>query len=209
MLYFQHFIIGFLMAFLGLTAPGLLTLTALKTAVERGSREGIKFAFGVIFPIIIQAHLALLGAEYLINHPEILIKFSKIAVALFLVLAFFTFKQARKKRYDETAVGKYNIKNSFLYGVFISLINPLAIPFYFTYSSILKYYGFIKFEQPYVSIFVAGAMLGAFAILSIYAVYARKIIGKVAFLSHNFYYIVSFIFVFLAVAGIIGNFTQS
>ncbi len=209
MLYLSHFVVGFIMAFLGLTAPGLLTLTALKTAVERGPKEGIKFAAGVIFPVIVQAHMAILGAEYLLEHPEILMKFSKAAVVLFLILSFLIYKQARKKRYQETAVGKFNIRNSFLYGVFISLINPMAIPFYFTYSSLLRYYGIIQFEQPYVSIFVAGALLGAFSILSIYSVYARRLIGKFAFLSRNFNYIVSFIFLFLAVAGIVGNIVKS
>jgi len=202
--YLLHIIVGYLMAFFGLMAPGLLTMTVVKTAVERGPREGRKFALGVIFPIIIQAHIALLGAHYLLQHEEILVALSQAAIVLFLVLAFLFFRQARR-RYNDAAVSRFNIRNSFYYGMFISAINPMAIPFYLTYSSLLEYKGIIRFEQPYISLFVLGAVMGAFSILAIYATYARQIIGKIAFLSRNFYYILSLVAAFLAMVSIVGN----
>jgi len=202
--YLLHITVGFLMAFIGLMAPGLLTMTALKTAVERGPEEGRKFARGVMIPILVQAHIALLGAHYLLQHPVILVRLSQAAILLFLVLAWLFYRQARKG-YRESSVSRYNIKNSFYYGIFISAINPMAIPFYLTYSSLLEYKGIIRFEQPYITLFVLGAALGAYAILSIYATYARRIIGRIAFLSQNFYYILSFVAAFLALASVVGN----
>ncbi len=202
--FLQHIVVGYLMAFLGLAAPGLLTLSALKAAVERGEKEGVKFAAGVMFPIILQAHIALLFAHYLLNHPVILVRLSQVAIVLFIILSILFFRQG-KKGLQSKAVQRYNIQNSYLYGMFMSLINPMAVPFYLTYSSILEYYGIIRFEQPYISLFVFGAIFGAFSILALYARYARRLIGRISFLSRNFYYVLSFIFMFLALASLVGN----
>ena len=199
-----HAAVGFIMAFVGLMAPGLLTMTTIKVGVERGCKEGRKFAFGVIFPVIIQAHIALLGAAYLLRHKMILVRLSQMGIVIFVLLAWLFFRQARKG-YSEGGLGKINIRNSVYYGMAVSAINPMGIPFYLTYSSLLAYYGVIRFEQPYISIFVAGAALGAYAILALYATYARRIIGRVRFLSQNFYYILSFVSAFLALMSIVGN----
>jgi len=202
--YLLHIAVGYAMAFLGLMAPGLLTMTALKTAVERGPHEGRRFALGVMIPILVQAHIALLGAHYLLQHEVILVRLSQAAILLFLLLAYLFYRQARKG-YRTSGVSRFNIKNSFYYGIFISTINPMAIPFYLTYSSILEYHGIIRFQQPYITLFVLGAALGAYSILAIYATYARRIIGRIAFLSRNFYYILSVVAAFLAIASIAGN----
>jgi threonine/homoserine/homoserine lactone efflux protein len=182
--YFIHFVIGFLMAFIGLLSPGLLTMTTLSVAVNRGKRKALLFAVGVVFPIIIQAHLALLGAEYLKNHPEIIKSFSKIAVFVFFVMAFIFYRQYKQR--NALSQRKYNIRNSFLYGVFISTINPLAIPFYFTYSTLLEMQDILVLQQPMVSIFVGGAVLGAFTILYIYGRNAVALFNKIQFLAKNF-----------------------
>jgi len=172
------------MAFIGLLSPGLLTMTTLTVSVDRGQKEAILFTIGVVLPIIIQAHIALLGAEYLKDHPEIIKDFSKIAVFVFWTLAFVFYRQYRSR--NVVTKSRFNIRNSFLYGVFISTINPLAIPFYFTYSTLLEMQGILVLEQPLVSIFVSGAVLGAFAIMNIYARNAVMLFNKIQFLAKNF-----------------------
>ncbi len=182
--YLIHFIIGFLMAFIGLLSPGLLTMTTLSVSVNRGRKKAVLFTIGVVLPIIIQAHIALLGAEFLKNHPEIIKDFSKIAVFVFWIMSLVFYRQYKQR--NAVTKSKYNIRNSFLYGVFISTINPLAIPFYFTYSTLLEMQGVLVLEQPLVSIFVGGAVLGAFAIMNIYARNAVMLFNKIQFLAKNF-----------------------
>ncbi len=197
-----HIILGFLMAFIGLMSPGLLTMTTLNTAIDRGVKNGYKFALGAIFPIIIQAHIALLGATYIKQHTEILTGFSKVAVLVFFILSFVFLNQYRRRKLVINPP-RFSIRNSFLYGVFISLINPLAIPFYFTYSSLLEWYGLMKITQPYISAFVFGAVLGALSILSIYAKNAPRLLGKLQFVAKNFKLILSIIMFILGMASLI------
>jgi len=196
-----HIAIGYLMAFIGLLSPGLLTMTTLNTAIERGSKNAVKFALGAVIPIFIQAHIALLGAEYLKNHPEVIRSFSKIAVFVFLALSLIFFKQYRQRKLVLTTP-RFKIGNSFLYGLFISAINPLAIPFYFTYSTLLEMQGILQLKQPYVSIFVVSAMLGAFSILYIYAKNAHKLLGRLQFVAKHFKLILALVMLFLALASL-------
>jgi threonine/homoserine/homoserine lactone efflux protein len=108
-----HISIGFIMAFLGLLSPGLLTMTTLNTVIERGKKETVKFVTGVIIPIFFQAHIALLGADYLKKHPEIIQSFSKIAIYVFLVLSFIFYWQY-KNRNKQAEINNYQIQNSLL-----------------------------------------------------------------------------------------------
>lgn len=186
------------MAFLGLMSPGLLTMTTLNTAIERGPKNGIKFALGAALPIVIQAHIALLGAHYIKEHPAILKDFSKIAIIVFLILAIVFFKQSRQRKLV-IKTPRLSIRNSFWYGVFISTINPLAIPFYFTYTTLLELQGYIEIKQPFISAFVLGAVFGAFTILAIYSKNAPKLLGKVQFVAKNFKLILAVIMLFLSV----------
>ena len=180
-----HGVIGFLMAFIGLMSPGLLTLSTLNVAVDRGQKQAVLFALGVIVPIIIQAHIALLGAVYLKAHPEVLQQFSKVAVFVFWTLAIVFYRQYRHRNKRIRSI-RFDIRNSFVYGFLVSLINPLAIPFYFTYSTILEMKHVLRLEQPLVSVFVVGAVIGAFTILYFYGKYALLLFSKIQFLAKNF-----------------------
>ncbi len=206
----KHGIIGYIMAFVGLITPGLLTMTILNTAIDRGKNEAVKFAFGVIVPIFFQAHIALIGSEYLVQHPEVIKEFSRLAVFVFLLLSVFFFHQYLNRNKAKTQLKSFNfsIDNSFLYGLFISLINPMAIPFYFTYSTILEFKGILKLEEPYISFFVVAAMLGALSILLIYAKHASNLLSKIQFVSRNFKLILSLVMFILAVAGFVSGYSN-
>ncbi len=180
----QHISIGFAMAFLGLLSPGLLTMTTLSTAAERGKKAGIYFALGAVFPIIIQAHIALLGADYLKTHPNVIQSFTDVAVFVFLLLAIVFYYQYKHR--NRPATSGLNIHNSFVFGLIISLINPMAIPFYFTYSTLLEMQNLLILKQGLISFFVVGAALGAFLVLSIYAANARKLFGRFQLFAKHF-----------------------
>jgi len=197
-----HFLVGFTMAFLGLMAPGLLTMSTLNTAIDCGRKNAVKFALGAILPIFIQAHLALLGAHYIKANPHIITSFSKIAVFVFIILAIIFYRQYRQRKLV-IKTPRFSIRNSFLYGIFISLINPLAIPFYFTYSTLLEMSNLLKIEQPFISAFVFGAMVGAFTILYIYASHAPKLLGKLQFVAKHFKLILALVMFILALASLV------
>ena len=189
------------MAFLGLISPGLLTMTTLNVAIDRGRKKAVRFVAGAVIPIVIQAHIALLGAEYLKNHPEVIRNFSKVAILVFLFLSFWFFRQY-KRRNIKIQSANFAIDNSFLYGMFVSAVNPLAIPFYFTYSTLLEMQGILELKEPYVSIFVFSAVAGAFTILYIFSQHAHRLLGRVQFVAKHFKLILAIVMFVLALASL-------
>ncbi len=201
--YVIHLTLGFGMAFLGLVPPGMLNMTAVRTSIEKGIKCGLRFSAGAASVVIIQAFVALTFAKYLSAHPEVFDILKKVAIGIFLLLAFFFFTQARKQFKAE---GKQKKGNSFYTGMLMSSLNALAIPFYFGYSTIMETKGLIILQQPYISLFVLGAVAGAFTLFATYAKFAEVIVVRAQFIAKNINYILSGLFVVLAMIQIVSFF---
>ncbi len=188
--YISPFFIGFIAAFIGLLAPSMLNMTAAKTSLEKGKSNGLKFAAGAASVVIIQAFIAVYFAEKIT--PEIISKLQIAAIFVLLALAVFFFTQARKKFKAE---GKDKKGSSFVIGFGMSSVNMLAVPFYLVAA---KSSG-ISLVAPFQYIFVIGAALGAFSIFAIYATFAEVIAKKAQFIAKNINYILSALFIILAI----------
>ena len=194
MTYISHLFFGFIMAFGSLLIPGMLNMTAVRTSIERGKKAGIVFSAGAASFVFVQASIALIFANYLHNHPEIIENLKIAGIVIFFLLAIFFFTQARKKFKAE---GKQKRGNYFLIGLLMSSMNMLAIPFYLGLSTYLSTKEQIILKQPYITVFVVGAVLGAFCLFVTYASFATVIQNKAQFIAKNINYILSVLFLFL------------
>lgn len=196
MIYLSPFFFGFVTAFAGLLAPGMLNMTAVRTAIEKGRKGGILFSAGAASVVLLQASIALVFANYINQNPKVLANLKIGAIFVFFVLCIFFFFQARKKF---NIKGKLKQGNLFLIGVFMSVINMLAIPFYFGLSTYYAANGQLVMQQPYISLFVVGAALGSFILFMVYVSFASVITKRAKFIATNINYILSGLFLFLAV----------
>lgn len=199
MTYISHLFLGFISAFIGLLGPGMLNMTAVRTAIEQGRRAGFMFAIGATFIVLIQASIALVFANYISHNPNVLENLKIAAIFIFLVLAIFFFAKARKKF---NVKGKTKQGNLFFVGVFMSTINMLAIPFYFGLSTYYSANGQLIMMQPYISLFIIGTGLGSMLIFSFYISFANIITNRAKFIATNINYILSGLFLTLGLIAI-------
>ncbi len=190
--YILPLIVGFLAAFIGLLAPSMLNMTAARTSIEKGKKAGIQFAAGAASVVFIQAFIAVYFANKIT--PEIIKTLQKAAIFVLLALSVFFFIQAREKFKAE---GKNKKGNIFVIGMGMSSLNMLAVPFYLAMAKVGEGYGMLL-EIPYSIVYVVGAVLGAFTLFTIYATFAEKIAEKAQFIAKNINYILSVLFVVLA-----------
>jgi threonine/homoserine/homoserine lactone efflux protein len=195
--YIIPFIVGFLAAFIGLLAPSMLNMTSARTSIEKGKQAGIKFAAGAASVVFIQALIAVTFAKYLVAHPEVITKLKTAAIFVLFALSIFFFIQARKKFKAE---GKQKKGNDFIIGLGMSSLNMLAVPFYLAMATLAESKGWMQIEQPYSIIYVIGAVLGAFSLFATYATFADIIAKKAQFIAKNINYILSVLFMVLAIA---------
>lgn len=195
--YILPLIIGFLAAFIGLLAPSMLNMTAARTSIEKGKKAGIQFSAGAATVVFIQGFIAVTFAKYLVANPEIITNLKIAAIFVLLALAIFFFMQARKKFKAE---GENKKGSSFFIGLGMSSLNMLAIPFFLTMATLAENKGWMSIEQPYATIYVFGAVLGAFSLFVIYVSFAEMIAKKAQFIARNINYILSVLFVLLAIS---------
>lgn len=190
--YILPLIVGYLAAFIGLLAPSMLNMTAARTSIEKGKKAGIQFAAGAASVVFAQAFIAVYFANKIT--PEIITTLQKAAIFVLLGLSVFFFMQARKKFKAE---GKNKKGSIFIIGMGMSSLNMLAVPFYLAMAKVGEGYGMLL-EIPYSIVYVVGAVLGAFSLFSIYATFAEKIAEKAQFIAKNINYILSVLFIVLA-----------
>jgi threonine/homoserine/homoserine lactone efflux protein len=195
--YILPFIVRYLAAFIGLLAPSMLNMTSARTAIEKGRNAGIKFAAGAASVVFIQAFIAVYFAKYLVAHPEIITKLKTAAIFVLVALSVFFYTQARKQFKAE---GKQKKGNDFIIGLGMSSLNMLAVPFYLAMATLAESKGWMKIEQPFSVIYVVGAVLGAFSLFALYATFADIIAKRAQFIAKNINYILSALFIILALA---------
>ena len=192
----MHVGLGFVMAYLSLVPPGMLNMTAVRTAIEKGYSSGRWFSLGAALVVIPQAFVALVFAKFFAQHPEVVERLNYAGVVVLFVLSVAFFFQARKKFKGE---GKKRKGKSFVVGMLMSTMNMLAIPFYLVLTSVLENRGMLMTEQPFINLFVTGVFLGAFALFMTYVRFADVIQKRAQFIARNINYILSALFFVLGI----------
>ena len=194
--FITHFILGLLIGYVSLIQPGMINMTTVRTTLQHGKKNAIKFAFGASLIVLVQASIALIFTEYFTNHPEVIDGLSLVGGIVFFLLAAFFFYQARK---PFKAEGKDKKSGFVTMGIFMSSINMLAIPFYLGMATYLSFKGYLLLRQPFISLFVVGAATGAFLLFYTYTSFAKIIEQRAQFIASNINYILSGLFLILGI----------
>ena len=200
MQYLMHIALGFVMAFISLIPPGMLNMTGVRTALEKGRRSGTWFALGAALVVIPQAFIALVFAKFFAQHPEVVDRLNYAGLFVLFLLSVVFFIQARRKFQGK---GSQKRGKSFIIGLLMSSMNMLAIPFYLVLSSVLEKRGLLITEQPFINLFVTGVFLGAFSLFLVYVRFAAVIQSRAQFIARNINYILSGLFLVLGILTLI------
>lgn len=195
----QTIFLAILVAFLGFSPPGMLNMTALKISLEHPGQQALRFVLGASSVIFIQALIAVSFAKFLAKNPALVHYLSYAAIGVFLLLAYFFYRQARRKIQLKL---KGSGTQSYWAGFSMAWMNMLAIPFFLGYSTILKAKGVLETQAPHNWLFAFGAMAGAFMLFMLYVSFARLIQQRVQFIARNINYILSALFLVLALTTI-------
>ena len=169
-----NFLVGYLASFVGLIPPGLLNMTAAKIGVKQGRKPALIFSIGVIVVVCIQTGLGLAFARYIEQHPEIVDILQKVTLGIFLALTFYFFALAKDTRREIPKGVKRSKTNRFLYGILLSALNMLPIPYWVYVSISLSALGWFFFNPQVLGWAVFGSAMGTFSMLLIYIYFFRR-----------------------------------
>jgi threonine/homoserine/homoserine lactone efflux protein len=199
MTYFLPLVLGFCIAFLAVILPGLINMTAAKISTQEGKNEALSFAIGASVIIFFQTFIAVLFARFINNHQEIIATLQEIGIFVFTGLSIYFFWIAKKPKKIKTDIKIKGKSNRFFFGMLLSTLNLLPVPFYVFASMSLSASGYFSFDKIPVSSFVIGVVLGSFSVFYIYIVAFKKIEKKTDFLFKNINTIIGSVTTFMAV----------
>ncbi|WP_452222320.1 LysE family translocator [Lacinutrix salivirga] len=172
------FLLGLIIALIGVIPPGLLNLSAAKISLKEGHSRGLVFSFGVCVVVVIQTLIAANFAKYLSNHPQIVEILRRVALVIFvLITVYFLFisKSEDKPKLDLEVKSK---SSRFFQGMLLSALNVFPIPYQAYMVLTIAGFGWLVFEATYITSYVAGAATGTFVMLYIYVFFFEKIKSK-------------------------------
>ena len=202
------FIFTFGAAFIASLPPGLLNLNAAKTSVEKGKSNGVIFGLGVAVAVILQAYIAVRIAKYISRNQHIVELLMQIALVVFFTLAIFFFVKAKKLHKEPFVVVEAKKRNSFSKGVFLALINLLAIPYYSGLNTLFHSQGIMTYKVIDEIFYILAAGSGTFLAMYLYVFYFNKMEHKTNAFSKNSNYILSALMIVLFIITIIRLFNQ-
>ncbi len=169
-----NFIIGFVAALIGVIPPGLLNMSAAKISNEEGRKQAILFSIGVSVTVIIQTYLALIGARYLDNHPEVISILQKVGLGIFICLTIYFLFIAKDTRREVPKEVEHTKTNRFFKGMMIAALNLLPLPYWVYIGVTFAGFGWFSFEQPSLIAAVIGSGLGTLAMLLLYIQFFKR-----------------------------------
>ena len=184
------FFLGFIIAAIGITPPGLINMTAAKVSLKDGRTEAIFFAVGATLIVFFQTFLALLFADFISSHPDVISKLQEIGLFIFIALTVYFFWKAKRPKLPKGEIKIRSKANRFFLGMLLSALNLFPIPYYVFVSITLSSYGYFYFLKPFIYAFVMGAVVGSFLVFYLYIVYFKKREAKSSFLINNVNYII-------------------
>ncbi|GEL10743.1 Threonine/homoserine/homoserine lactone efflux protein [Flavobacterium glycines] len=176
---------GFISAFIGITPPGLLNMTAAKVSMKDGRHHAFWFVSGAVFVIFLQVYLAVLFARIINARPDIVLLLREVGFVVFGLLTVYFLWIAKKPKLKKPKIKKNSKKKRFFLGMLLSALNFFPIPYYVFVSVSLSSYALFSFDLISILIFVSGAVLGSFLVFYFYIVFFQKIEKKADYFLRN------------------------
>lgn len=195
-------VLGFFIALVGVSLPGLINMTAVKVAIERSQQVAWRFCMGACITIFFQAWVAIAFATYLSRHTEVVDILKGTGIFIFLLLSILFFFQALRSRVAPEKP-KTGDGLPIMLGMGIAAMNFLNIPFYLSAGTLLESSGYITIYFPVYFFFVGGLTLGSGSALVLYVLGAGWIEKNAYFLARNLNYFLGGLFLLIAILQII------
>ncbi len=169
------FLLGLLLAFVGVIPPGLLNMTAAKISLKEGHVRGFVYSIGVCVVVGVQTYLATIFAKYLNQHPDVIDILKRVALVLFILISIYFFLLAKRNSSPQKVDTFKSKKSRFFQGILMSALNVFPIPYQAYIVTTLMSYNWLSLDRLAIGSYVAGAISGTFVALYIYILFFDKI----------------------------------
>ncbi len=154
------FLWGLLISFLGSLPLGTLNVAAMQIGIQESVEQAIYFSLGSLLVEMIYVRISLVGVDWIRKQEKLMKGMEWFTLVIIIALATGSFIAAAAKGDDAKNVFLENNMHRFLLGMFMSAINPVQIPFWFGWSTVLFTKKILEPVKSHYNIYIIGIGLG-------------------------------------------------
>lgn len=172
MIYFQVFLVGVIFSFLGSIPPGTLNLCVLQLGLEKKIGAALRFALAVSIIEYPYTWIAVQFEYWITSSPAVTENFQLITAVVMIVIGVLNIWSAQKPTEFTT---RFN-ESGFRRGLVLSILNPMAIPFWIVVTAYLKAQGWVDLSSTLkLHTYVLGTSVGAMVLLTLFTYLAHRL----------------------------------
>lgn len=188
--------IGFAASIIGALPFGLVNLSVLQSAVNKGILSTIPVATGASMVEIGYGIVGIFAGKFIFEYTHNNLWFHVVSAAILLVTGVTFF--VKKSQFD------FNLKptfGGFSYGILLNLLSLQVLAYWIITGSILSSAGLLPHSPATIVVFLAGIAMGKMGTLWVYAYFGEEIFARSKRISRNINRLVGIIL--MAVAAIV------
>jgi threonine/homoserine/homoserine lactone efflux protein len=192
------FFTGIFISFLGALPLGTQNLAAMQIAISDGMQPALLFSLGLIVADIFYIYVTLLAMQWIQKQKKLFKALEWVTLVIVVALAASNFYAATHPAVQKNVLLSNSIPR-FVLGVLLNGVNPMQIPFWFGWSTVLFTKKILQPRWKHYNLFVGGASVGFFAAILIFIFGGRLIADRISNNQDVVYYVIGGIFTATAI----------
>lgn len=154
---------GLFISFLGSLPLGTLNVAAMQIGIQESIENALYFSMGSLLVEMIYVRISLIGVDWIRKQEKLMKAMEWFTLVIIIALAVGSFIAATKDGGTAKNVLLQNTMHRFLLGMFMCAINPVQIPFWFGWSTVLFTKKILEPVKIQYNIYIIGIGLGTLA----------------------------------------------
>lgn len=187
-----------LVSFLGSLPLGTLNIAAMQISVSDGITGALLFSAGSLTAEIIYVRLSLVAMDWVRKQEKIFKILEWVTLLVVVALAFSSFYAALHPKVEKNFVLDSPMPK-FILGLVMSAVNPVQIPFWFGWSTVLFTKKILLPRNDHYNLYIVGIGIGTFIGNCLFIFGGRLIASKISNNQHVLNWIIGGIFAITAI----------
>ncbi|NUM31262.1 MAG: LysE family transporter [Bacteroidetes bacterium] len=169
---------GLLISFLGSLPLGTLNIAAMQIGIQESIKGAVYFSLGSLLVEMIYVRISLVGIDWIRKQNKIMKAMEWITLLIILALAAGSFYSATNGENSKNVI-LVNKIHRFVLGMMMCAINPVQIPFWFGWSTVLFTKKILEPVKNQYNSYIIGIGLGTLAGNSVFIFGGKIIVQKI------------------------------
>ena len=192
-----------MISFLGSLPLGTLNVAAMQIGIQESILDAMYFSFGSLLVEMVYVRLSLVGIDWVRKQERLMKAMEWITLGIIVALAVGSFIAATKTGGTGKNVMLQNNMHRFLLGMFMCAINPVQIPFWFGWSTVLFSKKILEPVSRQYNSYIVGIGLGTLAGNCVFIFGGKWMVQKIANSQQYLNWVIGGIFALTAVIQLI------